>query len=153
MRQFAVLVLAAFLLSGCAVLTKQELKPAAKTLTHGRFVYLAERICARDLRHDKALTKPTNPQQFQRQFSAVIRSYEQTLFDLRGLAPPASEAKSFRHLLARFNLQDLLGNNLLGASELGDVRTFRSILRKLDRNDAILKARALALGLPTCAKE
>ena len=40
MRRFALLLLAAFLLSGCAIVTKQELKPAAKTLTHGRLVYL-----------------------------------------------------------------------------------------------------------------
>ena len=33
-------VAAAFLFAGCGVLTKQELKPAQKTLTHGRLVYL-----------------------------------------------------------------------------------------------------------------
>jgi len=124
-------------------------------LTHGRFVYLAEHICARDLRYSKKILKrqPKNPARFQREFSAVINSYEQTLRDLRGLTPPTSDAKSFRHMLARFNLQDLLGNNLLQASELGEVHTFKSTLRKLDRNDKVLKARALALDLPTCAKE
>jgi energy-converting hydrogenase Eha subunit H len=44
MRRFPLLVLAALLLSGCGVLTKQELKPVPKTLTHGRFVYLADRV-------------------------------------------------------------------------------------------------------------
>jgi hypothetical protein len=153
MRRIAYLLAATCLLSGCGVLTKQDLKPQAPTLTHGRFVYLAEHICARDLRHDKRFRTPTNPTQFDHEFQAVIKSYERALFDLRGLAPPAADAESFRHLLAAFNLQDLLGNNLLQASELGQARRLKSIARKLDRNDKNLKSRARALGLRACAKE
>jgi hypothetical protein len=141
-------------LSGCGVLTKQNLKPQAPTLTHGRFVYLADRICRRDIRRSRALSrKPKNPTQFERELQAVLKSYERALFDLRALAPPTADAESFRHLLAAFNLQDLLGNNWLQASEQGEVRRFESIAGKLDRNDKTLKSRARALGLRACAKE
>jgi hypothetical protein len=42
MRRIAYLLGAACLLSGCGILTKQELKPVPDTLSHGRFVYLAD---------------------------------------------------------------------------------------------------------------
>ena len=88
------LFVAAVVLSGCGVLNKQELQPTVPTLTHGWFVYLGDRVCRRDLRRAKRAfrPKPTN----------------QLLFDLRALAPPTSQADSYRELLAAYNYVDLL---------------------------------------------
>src|SRR5213080_3035449 len=96
MRRVAVFLLAAFLLSGCAVLSKQELKPSAPTLTHGRLVYLADRVCRRDIRREKRAfrEKPKNHVQYDRELNAVLRGYERALFDLRGLAPPPAVRRS-----------------------------------------------------------
>ena len=153
MRRCALLLLAAVVLSGCAVLSKQELKPVPKTLTHGRFVYLADRACARDIRRSKRALKqkPKNQVQYDRKLNEVLKGYEQALFDLRSLAPPPSAAEEFRHLLAAFNYQDLLGHNLLQAGDLGQARKVKALIKKLEVNDINLKSRALELGLKTCA--
>jgi hypothetical protein len=71
----------------------------------------------------------------------------------RALSPPAAEAEPFRHVLAAFNRQDLLANNLLPAGDQGQALKVKTLLRKLNANDKTLKARAMRLGLHTCAKE
>ena len=109
---WAALPLGAVLLSVCAVLNKQELQPAPKTLTHGRFVYLANRVCRRDIRQTLRIVKrPKNHAQYDKELQAVLKGYEQALFDPRALAPPPSDAKQFERVLAPFNYEDLLGHN------------------------------------------
>jgi hypothetical protein len=56
-------------------------------------------------------------------------------------------------VLAAFNLQDLLGHNLLQAGDLGQARRVKTLFRKLHANDITLKSRSLELGLRVCAKE
>jgi hypothetical protein len=68
------------------------------------------------------------------------------LFDLPALAPPASDAKAFRHLLAAFNYQDLLGQNLLQAGDLGPAAKAKALITQLDANDVDLKSRASSSG-------
>jgi hypothetical protein len=155
MRRIVYLLAVACLLSGCGVLTKQDLKPVPDTLTRGRFTYLADRICRRDIRHEKRAfrRRPKNHATYDKDLQALLKGYEHALFDLRGLAPPDSEAEQFRHLLAAFNFQDLLGNNLLEAGDLGQARRVKALFKKLDANDKNLKSRARALGLRACAKE
>ena len=124
MRRFPGLVHAALLLSGCGALTKQELKPVPKTLTHGRFVYLADRVCRRDIRRVKRALR----------------------------TPPESQAESYRRLLAAYNYQDLLLHNLVQAGDSGRITKAKAVLKKLEINGVSLKSRAYDLGLKTCAK-
>jgi hypothetical protein len=154
MRRFPLLVLAALLLSGCGVLTKQELKPVPKTLTHGRFVYLADRVCRRDIRRAKRAfrTPPKNHVEYDKKLNAALKGYDQVVFDLRALAPPAAQAESYRRLLAAYNYQDLLLHNLLEAGDSGRLTKVKAVLRKLEINGVSLKSRAYDLDLKTCAK-
>ena len=150
----SVLLLAAFLLSGCGVLTKQELKPTPPTLTHGRFVYLADRICRRDIRYTKKTFKtPKNHVQYDKEVHALLKGYEHALFDLRGLASTASEEAAFRRMLASFNLEDLLVAHVLEAGDAGQALRVKTIFHRLDVVDRRLKSRARGLGLHACAKE
>jgi hypothetical protein len=153
MRRFPVLLLAALLLSGCGVLSKQELTPVPKTLTHGRFVYLADRVCRRDIRRAKRAfrTPPKNHVEYDKKLSAVLKGYDQVVFDLRALAPPAAQAES-SCLLAAYNYQDLLLHYLLEAGDSGRLTKVKAVLRKLEINGVSLKSRAYDLDLKTCAK-
>ena len=155
MRRIAYLLVAARLLSGCGVLAKEDLKPTVPTLTHGRFVYLANRTCKRDIRHARRAfrRKPRNHETYDRDLQALLKGYNHAIFGLRGLAPPSSEAAAYRRLLASFNLEDLLGQHLLQAGDLGQAEKVKTIVRKLNRVDRRLKARAARLGLRVCAKE
>ena len=51
--------------------------------------------------------------EYDKKLNAVLKGYDQVVFDLRALAPPASQAESYRRLLAAYNYQDLLLHNLL----------------------------------------
>ncbi|HEX4323808.1 MAG TPA: hypothetical protein VHZ77_04160 [Gaiellaceae bacterium] len=148
-------VAAAFLFAGCGVLTKQELQPTPQTLTHGRFVYLADRTCRRDIRNTRRAFRrgPGNHEEYDKDLKALLNGYEQALFDLRGLAPPPSEAAEFRRLLASFNLEDLYGHHLLQAGDQGQAKRVHTLFKKLDATDKRLKSRAKALGLHACAQE
>jgi hypothetical protein len=157
MRRVAYLAvpLAAVWLAGCAVLNKQQLKPVPETLTHGRFVYLADRTCRRDIRQARRAfrRKPTNHAMFDKDMQALVKGYEQALFDLRALAPPPADAKPFKRVLASFNYEDLLVHNLLQAGDQGQAEKVKTLLKKLDAADRTLKARASELGLHACARE
>jgi hypothetical protein len=128
------------LLSGCGVLSKQELKPVPKTLTHGRFVYLADRVCRRDIRRAKRAfgTPPKNHVEYDKKLNAVLKGYDQVVFDLR--------------LLAAYNYQDLLLHNLLEAGDSGRLTKVKAVLRKFEINGVSLRSRAYDLDLKTCAK-
>ena len=84
---------------------------------------------------------------------ASPKGYDQVVFDLRALAPPASQAESYRRLLAAFNYQDLLLHYLLQAGDSGRLTKVKAVLKKLDINSVNLKSRAYDLDLKTCAKE
>jgi hypothetical protein len=146
-------LLAACLLSGCAVLTKQELKPVPKTLSHGRFVYLANRACARDLRATKNFPRPTSHAMYDRELTKATKSGEHLLFVLRGLNPPASEAKAFRRMLAALNLEDLLAHHVLEAGDLGQRERVKTIFKRGRITDRRFRSRAARLGLDICAKD
>ncbi len=153
MRRVAVFLLAAFLLSGCAVLQKQELKPAAKTLTHGRLVYLADRTCARTDRRVARHKQPKGYESFLTFLQHVVMpEYDRQLFELRALAPPPSDVVAYRRMLATFNEEDLVIDNFFQAADQLQLRRAKSLARRLDRLDKRLKGRAARVGLKTCAK-
>jgi hypothetical protein len=151
--RWAALLVAAFLLSGCGVLTKEDLKPAPKTLSHGRFVYLADRACARDIRRARALKHPTSAAMVSRELHFAIRSGEHLIFVLRGLAPPPSEAADFRRLLAAENGEDLVATHLAEAFDGGQVQRVRTLVRKLRILGRRVHSRSAKLGLHACAKD
>jgi hypothetical protein len=152
-RRIALLLLAAFLLSGCGVLTKEELKPVPETLTHGRFVYLANRACGRfDLRI-RRLAHPTSPEAALADLQKFgVPAYERLLFELRGLSPPPSDAVEFRRMLATFNHEDGILHRYIEAAETSQVSRAYWIRKRLERVGRGLNARAAKLGLDTCAK-
>jgi len=153
MRRFALLLLAAFLLSGCAVLTKQELKPVPKTLTHGRLVYLANRACERAVlrlkRHRPARGYLPAIAYLQHVF---LPENDRLLFELRALTPPPSDAVAYRRLLATFNYEDLVVHHFFQAADEVQRQRTKSLLHRLKRVDRRLNSRAAQLGLKTCAK-
>jgi hypothetical protein len=153
MRRVTLLLVAALLLSGCAVLTSQQLKPEPETLTHGRFVYLADRACARDIRNAKGFKRPTSHAMYDRELKAATRSGEHLLFSLRGLAPPPADAKEFRRMLASLNLEDLLQHHVLEAGDQGEIERVKTLYRRGAATDRRFKARAENLGLHDCAKD
>ena len=120
----------------------------------GRFVYLANRVCRRDIRKTKRIVKkPQNHAQYDKELQAVLKGHdEQAFFDLRALAPPSSDAKQFERVLASFNYEDLLGHNPLQAGDQGQAAKVKALFKKLDAADKTFKSRASQLGLRTCAK-
>jgi hypothetical protein len=153
MRRVALLLGAAFLLSGCAVLTKQELKPTPPTLTQGRFVYLGNRACRRFVRRVTGIPKPkSSPEAARADVEKIFfPAYEHLLFTLRGLAPPPSEAVAYRRLLATFNYEDLVLHHFLQAAEAAQVQRVKTLERRLRRIGRHIDARAAKVGLTTCS--
>jgi hypothetical protein len=152
MRRFAALLLAAFLLSGCQVLTKQKLKPVPATLSHAQLVHAANHWCEHDRRRAKHLKNPRNTQMLERDFGIALSSTAHLIFHLRGLAPPPSDALAYRRLLATANDQELVATHLVQAIEEGQIHYAKGRARRLDVLDKRFSARARALGLKVCAK-
>jgi uncharacterized protein YceK len=154
MRRIAYLLAAALLLSGCgSVLTKEDLKPTAPTLTHGRLVYLADQACAADLRYDRTLKPATSPTSFVKNLRLSIKSGEHLIFVLRGLTPTPSDAAAFRRFLAAENGEDLVATHLLDSYGDMTVREFKHDVRRARILDRRVKARAEKLGMHVCAKD
>ena len=153
MRRIALVLVAACLLSGCGVLTKEQLKPQAQTLTHGRLVYLADHACAADLRYDRSLKTPTSPETFVKYLRLNIRSGEHLIFVLRGLTPPPSDAVAFRRFLAAENGEDLVSNHVLDSYGDMTVRQFKHDVSRSRILDRRVRARAKRLGMHVCAKD
>jgi hypothetical protein len=154
MRRIALLLVAAGLLSGCGVLTKQDLQPQAPTLSQGRFVYLANKACAHAERRLKGHRKPRSYEEalndLQKYF---IPAYERLLFDLHGLTPPSAETVGYRRLLASLNDEDLVIHNTVQAlDELQRLRV-KAGLHRLHILDRRVAARAEKVGLKTCGKK
>jgi hypothetical protein len=145
--------LAALALSGCGVLTKENLKPTAPTLTHGRLVYLADRACAGDLRYDRTLKPATNPETFLKNLRLSLKSAERLNFALRGLTPPPSDSAAFRRFLAAENGQDLVATHLRDSYGDMTVREFKRDVRRIRILDRRVQARARRLGMHVCAKD
>jgi hypothetical protein len=146
-------VLAVFLVAGCGVLTSAKLKPATKTLSHGRFVYLANRACAADLRFNRRLKAPTDETSYLKNVRLSIKSGEHLIFVLRALLPPPAEAAAFRRLLAAENGEDLLVNQYF--DQFGDLthRQFNHFVERSKILDRRVNARARKLGLHVCAED
>jgi hypothetical protein len=153
MRRIALLLVAAGLLSGCGVLTKQDLKPQAPTLTHGRLVYLADQACTADLRYDKTLKIPKTPVEFVKYLRLEIKSGEHLIFVLRGLTPPPADAAAFHRYLAAENGADLVANHFLDAYGDLTVREFKRDIRHSKILTRRIHARARRLGMHVCAKD
>jgi hypothetical protein len=152
--RWAALLAAVFLLSGCAVLTKQELKPAPETLSQGRFVYLADRACARAERGLKGHRNPRSYDEALRDLQKLlIPAYERLLFDLHGLAPPPSEAVAYRRLLATLNNEDLVIHHTVDALGQLQRQRVKTGLRRLGVLDRRVAVRAKRVGLKTCGKK
>ena len=145
-------LLVACLLSGCAVLTKQELKPTPPTLTQGRFVYLGNQACRRFVRRVTRIP-PKNPVAARAYVQKTFfPAYEHLVFTLRGLAPPPSEAVAYRRLLATFNYEDLVLHHFLQAAEETQRQRVKTLERRLRRIGRHIDARSARVGLTTCAK-
>jgi hypothetical protein len=147
-------VLAVFLVAGCGgVLTSAKLKPKARTLTHARFVYLANRACASDIRITRNFKTPRSHEMYDRELRAETRSAEHLIFVLRGLAPPAADAAALRHMLAPLNLEDLIAHHLLDAGDQGQVERVNTLFKRGRIADRRFESRAKKLGLHVCAKD
>lgn len=152
MRRIAYLLVAAFVLSGCGVLTKEDLKPQAKTLTHGRLVYLADRACRHEKRHIPVFKPGTSPAEAERKLHKVLLpTYDHLLFNLHGLAPPPADAVAYRRMLATLNDSDLIIHHAVDAVDALQRQRVRSLVRRLDFLGRRLNNRAAKLGLHTCA--
>lgn len=154
MRRIALLLVAACLLSGCGVLTQEQLKPQAQTLTHGRFVYLANRACARNERRQKQIgrKKPKSAPAVSRQLQVSLNAIGHLIFVLRGLVPPPAAAVDFRRLMATANDEELVATHLLEAFNEGQVEGVKARVRRFRALDRRFDARAAKLGLSVCAK-
>jgi hypothetical protein len=152
MRRFALLLVAAFLLSGCTVLSSQHLEPAPETLTHGRLVYLADRACGRAFGRLPKIEPGLSYRELNHRLHRLVRTQEHLLFVLHGLPPSAADVAAYRQLLASFNYEDLLQHNFLQAFEEADVRHLRTYARRIQRFAVELRLRARSLGMHICAK-
>jgi hypothetical protein len=153
MRSISVLLLAALLLSGCAVLTKQKLKPVPETLSQGRLVYLADRACRR---FERRVDRPRPGKGYEAALAnlqdVLMPAYDRLLFELRGLAPPPPDAVAYRRMLATFNDTDLVLHNFFQAVDEVQIKRLETLQARLDRLGRRLNARATKVGLKTCAK-
>ena len=147
------LFVAAVVLSGCGVLNKQELKPTAPTLTHGRLVYLADRACAADRHRTNGLKKAADEDSFIKNLHIAIKSGERLIFVLRGLEPPPSDAVAYRRLLAAENGADLNANRLLDAIGDEPLRRIEHYFKRGSVYNRRIDSRAKKLGMRICAKD
>jgi hypothetical protein len=160
LRGAVLLLAAAFLLSGCAVLSKQELKPAAPTLTHGRLVYLANRACRRFVRRVKRHKPRIVPGEPRQNYEAILADFQHVylpatdklLFDLHGLAPSPADADHYRLMLATLNDEDLVIHNFFQAIDEIQLQRAKTLVRRVDRLGKRLDARAAKVGLKSCGK-
>ena len=127
--------------------------PQPVTLTHGRFVYLADRACAADLRYDRTLKPATSPDTFVKDVRLSIKSGEHLIFVLRGLTPPPYEAAAFRRFLAAENGSDRVATHLLDSYGNTTLRSFRHDVHRLRILDRRIRSRAAKLGMHVCAKD
>ena len=151
MTRVLVPLLALGLFAGCGAAKPES---TAKTLTHGRLVYLANRACAADLRRDRALPRATNPASFRKRLRGGIESGEQLLSVLNGLTPPPADARAYRRLLRAENHADSVATHML--ANYGSYRTLRAFkhdVRRLKRLGRKVKASARTLGMHVCVKD
>jgi hypothetical protein len=164
-RRIAYLLVAAFVLSGCgSVLTKEELKPQAPTLTQSRFVYLADRACrrfARRVKRHRLLPESglSLEQKYVRYLGdlAFLRhtfmpANDRLVFELRALTPPPYQAVHYRRLLATLNYEDLVVHNFFQAADEAQIRRLQTLDRRIRRIGRQLDARAAKVGPKTCGK-
>src|ERR1700756_230455 len=114
LRWFALLS-AAFFLSGCTILNKQELRPLPPTLSHAQLVGAANGWCEHDLRRTRKLRQPKDAVALVRDLAIAVKSLGHLIFHLRGLAPPPSDAVAYRRLLATANKEQLGAAHLMQA--------------------------------------
>jgi len=145
-------VLALVLTTGCAGISGKKKTPPAKTLSHGRFVYLANRACARANGRAKRIKNPTSFETFVAGLRKAIPVFESEIVDFRALAPPPSDAASFRRLLATLDAEDLAGHGLLDAVEARQVRRGKTLARRVDVLSKRFNKRATKLGLRICTR-
>ena len=123
-----------------------------KTLTHGRFVYLAKRVCARAHRQAAAIGHPANRETFTRDLRKAIPRLGNRVADLRALTPPPEDAAAFQRLLGDLDSAGFAGLHLIDSLQAHQIRHAKTLLRKLDRLEKRLNRRSRNLGLGACAK-
>jgi hypothetical protein len=146
------LICAVVLVAGCGSASAPPAKP--KTLTHGRFIYLATHICARANRTSAALAKhqPKKFKMFIRRLRKGILLFEGTTADLQELKPPSHDAKAFQAMLATLAQEDVGAHEALASLRLHLFRHAKSLAHHLDAMDKQFRAQARRLDLPVCAK-
>ena len=130
-----------------------------ETLTHGRFVYLANRACRR-FEHRVSRHQPVKSNDpFQKYLNALaylkhvaMPGYDRLLFELHGLAPPPADAVAFRRMLATFNYTDLVIHHFFQATDELQKTRLKTLSRRLDRLSKRIHNRAGKVGLHSCAK-
>lgn len=127
--------------------------PAPKTLSRARFVYLADRACAREHRREKGIPKPTSPTAFVKSLQRAIKSLEREIVALRALNPPNADAALYGRVLSGLHAQDLDATNLISAYEENQLGHAKALARRLDKLNTRLRPLNRKLGLRACAKD
>ncbi|HEY2354641.1 MAG TPA: hypothetical protein VGH79_07080 [Gaiellaceae bacterium] len=141
----------AVLVAGCGGGTSA---PPAKTLSHGRFLYLAHHIlCPHPNRKGAATGKPTTYQGYVRQARKDVSTFEGYIARLRNLTPPAADAGRFHHLLTVLDKIDGDLHSLLDVVGSHDVQSVHSLGRRLKVLEKRLMAPAKKLHLRSCVKK
>jgi hypothetical protein len=128
-------------------------QPQAKTLTHGRLVYLADGACGRFERGVIHRGKATSFPRAKANFETAMSAYERMLFALRGPTPPESDAVAYRRMLASAKEEDLLLHHLFDAVVGVQKQRVGTLGRRLERLGKRFDARATKVGLHVCARE
>lgn len=141
--------------TGCAGWSngKSQSAPAPKTLSRARFVYLADRACAREHRREKGIPKPTSPTTLVKSLQRAIKSLEGEIVALRALRPPDADAALFGRVLSALDAQDLDATNLISAYEENQVGRAKAFARRLDKLDKRLRTLDRRLGLRACGRD
>jgi hypothetical protein len=142
------LVCAVVLVAGCGSASTTPVK----TLSHGRFVFLAKRVCARAHRQAAAIGHPANLETFTRDLRKAIPRLGNQVSRLRALTPPAEDSAAFQRLLADLDAAGFAGLHLLDSLQAHQTRRAKTLLRNLGRLDKRLNRHSRNLGLGACAK-
>lgn len=141
--------------SGCAGMSSGNghSTTAPKTLSRARFVYLANRACAREHQREKGIAKPTSPTAFVKGLQHAIKSLEREIVALRALNPPSADAALYGRVLSGLDAQDLDATNLISAYEKNQLGHAKAFARRLDKLNRRLRSLNRKLGLRACVKD
>ena len=153
MTRVLVPLLAVAFLVGCDTTETAKRQPP-KTVSHGRFIYLANRACRVAIHEMNAIKVPPAGQTLDPAARAFEKAYERLLATLHGLAPPPSQADTYRRMLDTATAQKLAFAKLFDAFAVAGrhVRAENALGRRADKLGAKANRLSERLGLTVCAK-